>query len=42
MIKVDRKPQHTRIIVTYELEEDWLPGKPYKWQVTVDEESILF
>ena len=42
MIKVTRKPTHTRIEVRYDQEAEWLPGKPYKWTVSLDEESILF
>lgn len=42
MIKVTRKPTHTRIEVRYDQEAEWLPGKPYKWTVQLDEESILF
>jgi len=42
MIKVTRQPTSTRIVVRYDLEADWLPGKPYKWTVEVNEESVLF
>ena len=42
MIKVTRKPTHTRIEVRYDQEAEWLPGKPYKWTVLLDEESVLF
>lgn len=42
MIKVTRQPTHTRIEVRYDLEAEWLPGKPYKWTVVIDEESVLF
>ncbi len=42
MIKVTRRPTHTRIEVRYDQEAEWLPGKPYKWTVVLDEESILF
>jgi len=42
MIKVDRKPTHTRIIVNYVLKSEWLPGWLFGWAVNVDEESVLF
>ena len=42
MIKVTRQPTQTRIEVRYNLEAEWLPGKPYKWTVNVNEESMLF
>ncbi len=42
MIKVTRQNTKTRIQVHYVLEAEWLPGRPYKWNVDVDEESILF
>ena len=42
MIVVTRQPTHTRIEVRYDQEAEWLPGKPYKWTVQLDEESILF
>ena len=42
MIKITRQPTHTRIEVRYELEAEWLPGRPYKWTVEIDEESMLF
>jgi hypothetical protein len=42
MIKVTRQPTHTRIEVRYELSAEWLPGRPYKWTVVIDEESMLF
>ena len=42
MIKVTRQPTSTRIEVRYELEAEWLPGRPYKWTVVIDEESMLF
>lgn len=42
MIKVIRQPTNTRIQVNYELKAQWAPGKEYKWQVSVDEESMLF
>ena len=42
MIKVTRQPANTRIQVTYDLEAEWLPGKPYKWTVNLSEESMLF
>jgi len=42
MIKVARQATHTRIQIQYELAAEWLPGKLYKWQVNVDEESQIF
>lgn len=42
MIKVTRQPTNTRIQVQYELGAEWLPGRPYKWKVEVDEQSVLF
>ncbi len=42
MIKVTRLPTSTRIEVRYELKAEWLPGRPYKWTVVIDEESMLF
>jgi hypothetical protein len=42
MIKVTRVPTKTRIVVHYELSAEWLPGRPYKWTVVIDEESMLF
>ena len=42
MIKVTRQPTRTRIEVRYDQETEWLPGKPYKWTVQLDEESMLF
>lgn len=42
MIKVTRQPTNTRIEVRYELEAEWLPGRPYKWVVMLNEESMLF
>ena len=42
MIKVTRQPTNTRIQVTYSLEAEWLPGRPYKWEVNLNEESMLF
>ena len=42
MIKITRQPTRTRIEINYELEADWLPGRPYKWSVQLDEESMLF
>jgi hypothetical protein len=42
MIKVTKQATHTRVIIVYELSAEWLPGKPYKWTVTVDEESQIF
>ena len=42
MIKVTRQPTNTRIVVRYDQEAEWLPGKPYKWTVELNEESVLF
>jgi hypothetical protein len=42
MIQVTRQPTSTRILVRYELGAEWLPGKEYKWNVTIDEKSVLF
>ena len=42
MINNTRQPTRTRIEVRYELEAEWLPGRPYKWTVVIDEESMLF
>ena len=42
MIKVTRQPRNTRIEVRYDQEAEWLPGKPYKWTVQVNAESMLF
>ena len=42
MIKVSRQPTNTRIEVRYDQEATWLPGKPYKWTVQVETESVLF
>ena len=42
MIKVTKQATHTRVLVVYELSAEWLPGKPYKWTVTVDEQSQIF
>ena len=42
MIKVTRQPTNTRIQVIYSLEAEWLPGRPYKWEVNLNEESMLF
>jgi len=42
MIKVTKGGTHVRIQAVYELSVEWLPGKPYKWKVTVDEESQIF
>lgn len=42
MIKVTRRPTNTRIVVRYDQEAEWLPGKMYKWTVELSEESILF
>lgn len=42
MIKVTKQATYTRVQVTYDLTAEWLPGKPYTWTVTVDEESKIF
>lgn len=42
MIKVTRQATKTRIQVQYQLTAEWLPGKPYTWNVSVDEQSVLF
>lgn len=42
MVEVTRQPTNTRIQVRYELSAEWLPGRPYKWVVTLDEKSVLF
>jgi hypothetical protein len=42
MVKVTKQATHTRVQIVYELSADWLPGKPYKWTVTVDEQSQIF
>jgi len=42
MIKVTKQATYTRVQVIYVLSADWLPGKPYKWTVTVDEQSQIF
>jgi hypothetical protein len=42
MIKVTKQATYTRVQVVYDLSADWLPGKPYTWRVTVDEESKIF
>ncbi len=42
MIKVTKQATYTRVQVVYELSAEWLPRKPYKWTVTVDEESKIF
>jgi hypothetical protein len=42
MIKVMKQATYTRVQIVYELSAEWLPGKPYKWTVTVDEESKIF
>jgi hypothetical protein len=42
MIKITRQPTRTRIKIRYEFEAEWLPGRPYKWTVEIDEESMLF
>jgi len=42
MITVTRKPTSTRIQVQYRLTVEWLPGKPYTWEVNDIAESVLF
>lgn len=42
MITVTRQPTSTRIEVHYDQEAVYLPGKPYKWTVNVETESVLF
>ena len=42
MIKVTRQNTSTSIAVRYDQEAEWLPGRPYKWTVEVNEESVLF
>ena len=42
MIKVTKTGTYTRVQIVYELSAEWLPRKPYKWTVTVDEESKIF
>jgi hypothetical protein len=42
MIKVTKQATYTRVQVVYQLTAEWLPGKPYTWTVTVDEESKIF
>ncbi len=42
MIKVTKQATHVRVQVAYELSANWLPGKPYKWTVNVDEQSQIF
>ena len=42
MIKVTKQATYTRVQIVYELSAEWLPRKPYKWTVTVDEESKIF
>lgn len=42
MIKVTKTGTYTRVQIVYELSAEWLPSKPYKWTVTVDEESKIF
>jgi hypothetical protein len=42
MVKVTRQNTNTRIQVNYQLKAQWAPGKEYKWNVEVDEESRLF
>ncbi|MFQ5790010.1 MAG: hypothetical protein ACE5JI_05970 [Acidobacteriota bacterium] len=41
-IKVMRQPTRTRIQVKYQLSVEWLPGRTYTWDVSEDEESVLF
>ncbi len=42
MIKVTKQATYTRVQIVYHLSAEWLPGKPYTWTVTVDEESRIF
>ena len=42
MVNVHRQSTSTRIQVRYELSAEWLPGRPYKWTVNIDESSVLF
>jgi len=42
MIKVTKQATYTRVQVVYQLSAEWLPGIPYTWTVTVDEESKIF
>jgi hypothetical protein len=42
MVVVTRQPTNTRVQISYELAAEWLPGKQYKWQVNIDEQSVLF
>ena len=42
MITVTKQATYTRVQVVYSLSADWLPGKPYTWTVSVDEESRIF
>ncbi|HJS74363.1 MAG TPA: hypothetical protein VJ921_08760 [Vicinamibacteria bacterium] len=42
MIKVTKTGTYTRVQIVYELSAEWLPRKPYKWTVSVDEESKIF
>jgi hypothetical protein len=42
MVKVTRQATKTRIQVQYQLTAEWLPGRPYTWNVTVDEQSAIF
>ena len=42
MIKVTKQATYTHVQIVYQLSADWLPGKPYTWTVTVDEESRIF
>jgi hypothetical protein len=41
-IKVTQQPTNTRIQVKYQLSVEWRPGKPYKWDVDVVGESVIF
>lgn len=42
VIRVQREPTNTAIQVSYDLQAEWLPGKTYRWTVSVDEASVLF
>lgn len=41
-IEVFRQRTKTRIVVTYKLSVEWLPGQLYTWNVREDEDSVLF
>ena len=41
-IKVARENTRTRIQVNYQLSVEWLPHREYSWDVSVDEQSVLF